>query len=162
MKEDLLFLLKAIPELLPFSHSFEVEPEDSTLYLGVWGNLKDEEWEQALYLSNLVTVENKEQILEASENVWIKRNWLTYHDMIFLNKISIDEEYAKIKGDKIFYSLVEHIFTNYVNQENIVELVNYLQDTYIEFPPHLYNNIFLYRNLFLYFMQNNVMQENFQ
>lgn len=41
-------------------------------------------------------------------------------------------------------------------------MVSFLQVKYTEFPKHLLNNIMLYRNLYLYFVSNQVMGEPFQ
>jgi hypothetical protein len=40
--------------------------------------------------------------------------------------------------------------------------VHYIEETYLQFPPHLFNNVFLYRELYLYFKNWNVTQEPFQ
>lgn len=42
-KEDLLFLLTNIPELLPFTHSAsDVNHEEASLLTGLWGDFKEE------------------------------------------------------------------------------------------------------------------------
>ena len=54
----------------------------------------------------MVTIYNKEMIADFQSNVWIKRNWLTYHDMIFLNKSSLQAIYGQFKAESLFYNLV--------------------------------------------------------
>ena len=109
----------------------------------------------------MVTIYNKEMIADFQSNVWIKRNWLTYHDMIFLNKSSLQAIYGQFKAESLFYNLVEHIYDNYSSQAKIDDLVHYLEDTYLLFPPHLFNTVQLYRELFLYFKDNQVLSETF-
>lgn len=100
-------------------------------------------------------------ILDFQSNVWIKRNWLTYHDLIFLNKPSVKDIYSKLKAESLFYNLIEHIYDNYTSQDKIDVLIRYLEDTYVLFPPHLFNTVQLYRELFLYFKDNQVLNESF-
>lgn len=48
-KGRLLALLKAVPELLPYQHSLDGNV-DSSLYEGIWGEIRKEEWKNSLHM----------------------------------------------------------------------------------------------------------------
>ena len=52
-REELLFLLKTIPEILPFEPSPSYDGEDIKPKSGVWPSLKEEEWGKVLYLGQV-------------------------------------------------------------------------------------------------------------
>ena len=85
-KEELMFLLKTIPEILPYIAIGEGD-EDVTPLLGVWDDLLEEEWDRVLYLGQVMTVYNKNLVLNFKTSIWIRRNFLTYHDLIYLTKV---------------------------------------------------------------------------
>lgn len=41
-------------------------------------------------------------------------------------------------------------------------MVKFIEETYILFPPHLFNNVQLYRDLYVYFKTSSEGIENFQ
>jgi len=41
-------------------------------------------------------------------------------------------------------------------------MVKFIEETYILFPPHLFNNVQLYRDLYVYFKNSSEGIENFQ
>ena len=75
-------LLEAIPEILPFKHTFEEEPSDASLYEGIWADILPEEWESNLYASGITTIDNKDIVEELNKGVWAKRFFLTLHDLL--------------------------------------------------------------------------------
>lgn len=100
-KDELLYLLQNMPELLPYDPN-KSEHSDTSLLYGVYGELKEEDWDRGLTLGQVMTVFNREMVLNFKNSIWIQRNWLSYHDMIFMTRVEIEEQFAKDK-EKVFY-----------------------------------------------------------
>ena len=103
-----------------------------------------------MYFDQVATVFNRELVEEFSHSIWIKRNWLTSHDVIFKNRPEIETAFANMQ-ESIFYTLLARVFEHYKQEERLHELISHLQIFYTTFPLHLVDNVFLYRKLFLYF-----------
>ena len=165
VKEDLLYLLQNIPELLPYEHTFPEgqAPIEPLLYRGVFAPLSDEDWDRTTHVNTVATIYNRDMLEEFSRTVWVKRNWLTYHDMVFQTRQEIEQQQQYLGGDgeDIFLSILNCIYSNFTHQDKIRLIVNHLQDKYHKFPQYLYSNVFLYRALFEYFRGDGVLEEDF-
>lgn len=82
--------------------------------------------------------------------------------MIFLTRKQIMDEFNKIKDDKLFFTLINLLFQLEKDKDKLEKIINYMQDTYILFPHHLYNHVHLYRELYLYFKTNSKSQDTFE
>lgn len=48
-----------------------------------------------------------------------------------------------------------------VGGQSARDVVSYLEETYIDLPPHLFNNVLLYRALFEYLKSSGGLEEGF-
>ena len=56
-------------------------------------------------------------------------------------------------SDNIFYFFIEKLFQHCTQYEDLEEVVLFLESNYEDLPQHLKGRIFLYRNLFNYFLE---------
>jgi hypothetical protein len=61
-KKKFLKLLEAVPELLPYEPPADSEFENRALLEGIWKNITDEEWERALYMDTVASLDNRDNL----------------------------------------------------------------------------------------------------
>lgn len=68
-----------------------------------------------------------EQVIK---HINFKRFWLSQHDMVTLSTDQIKENYNKIKSSHIFYFFIAKLFEYIEDEEDLKNIVKYLEDVY--------------------------------
>lgn len=151
-KTKLIKFLKAMPEILPYHYLDIPDSKDSALYKGICEPISPAEWTKNLHIEEISTIYNKNNVEELTKTVWFKRNQYTLHDLIPLSKQKILEIQDFNASDAIFYFFIEKIFENCHRPKDQEEVVLFLESNYEQLPQHLKGKIFLYRDLYHYFI----------
>lgn len=127
----------------------------------MWPDISNREWDESLYVDALVTIDNREIILDnVIKSLAFRRNYLSQHDMVIESREAIIKNFEKLRSAHTFYYFISKIFehiTGEGKQEKLRELVDFLESTYSIIPDKIRHKIFLMHSMYSFFEAKNII-----
>jgi hypothetical protein len=149
-KLKILDILSVLPELLPYEPTDEDE-----LAIALWRPVDEEEADDNIFLSQMVTIDNRERVEDFPKHLWFKRFQYSSHGVIVEVDRKAVQEYLSAKNghESMFYLFLCKVYHLNIFNSQLRQLISYVEAKYDLMPEHLRGKLELYLIMYSIFAE---------